>query len=338
MPELDDARQIRMDRYGGPDVLTWSRAAVPEPSPGEVRLRVLAAGVNHTDLKIRAGLWPIRRPGAFPYVPGVEAVGRVEAIGPGVRDLRLGDTVITMMQGMGGVRAERDGGYATHVLARAETVAAVPPEVDPLAMAALGLPGVTAWEGLARLGDLRGRRLLVTGAAGGVGSAAVAIGAMAGACVTALVARPAQADYVERLGASAVIVSPPDRPPVVPPESQDGVLDTVGGPVFGPCVEALAPGGALCLVGAVGGGAVAFDAWALIRPTRLTGYSTEDLTGDALRAAIAGLAAGLAKGALRPPRFETVPLEQAAEAHRRLEAGGVSGRLLLVPEAPTTSV
>jgi NADPH2:quinone reductase len=261
----------------------------------------------------------------------VEAVGIVEACGSAVSEDLSGQTVITMMQGLGGVRAERQGGYAEFVTVDADAVAAVPAGVDPAAMAALGLAGVTAFEGMRRLGPLEGRRLLVTGAAGGVGSAACALGVSQGAYVLGLVSHAEQKDYVRSLGAQEVLVAPRDEAPQIPPASVDAVLDTVAGRVFPNAVAALRDGGILSLVGAVDGGDVSFDAWNLIRPVTLTGYSSENLTGDDLRVAIAGLATSLSSGAIRCPEYEIIPLHLAAEAHRRLEAGGVTGRVLLQP-------
>ena len=324
--------QARMDRYGPPEVLVWTPVSLAPLATTELRIRTLAAAVNHTDVEVRAGAWPIRKARPFPYVPGVEVVGLVVAVGPSQSDSWIGQTVITMMQGMGGVRAERAGGYATYVTVEAEAVARVPDGVDPLALAALGLAGVTAYHGLQRLGDLQGRDVLVTGAAGGVGSAAVSIASAAGARVTGLITGSKQEDYVRRLGARSVIVNARHTPPVLAVASVDGVLDAVGGEVFGACAAALRPNGVLCLVGAVNGGPVSFDAWSLILPTCLTGYSTETLDGESLRQTIAALCAGLAGGRIRAPDYQVLPLSQAAEAHRRMEAGGLSGRLLLVPD------
>src|SRR5436305_10757099 len=137
-----------MREYGGPDVLRLDEVDVPAPGPGDVRIRTLAAAVNHSDLEIRAGNWPVRRDPPFPYVPGLEAVGEVVEVGEGVASVAVGAHVVTMMQGMGGVRSERAGGYAEHVTVGADAVAALPADVDPLAVAALGLAAVTAYEGL----------------------------------------------------------------------------------------------------------------------------------------------------------------------------------------------
>jgi NADPH2:quinone reductase len=328
MSASDQAHAIVMDRYGSPDVLVWRPVSPPPLGPEEVRLRTVFAAVNHTDLKIRSGQWPIRGDHPFPYTPGVEVVGVVDAVGPSVSGFAIGQPVITMMQGLGGVTAKRPGAYATFVTVGQAALGLVPDGVELAQIAALGLGGVTAFEGLRRLGPLAGRRLLVTGAAGGVGSAAVAIGKALGAQVDGLVARASHEDYVRSLGAERVIVSPPEGPPRLA-DRYDGVLDTVAGPIFGACVTALADGGALCLVGAVGGGAVSLDGWDLIRPVTLTGYSSETLDGAALRRAVDVLGAGLMTGKLTPPGYRILSLADAKDAHRKLEAGGYAGRILL---------
>jgi NADPH2:quinone reductase len=318
MADMESAHAVQIRAYGSPDVLVYQPVGLSPLGPGEVRIRTIAAAVNHTDLKIRSGAWPVRKPGPFPYVPGVEAIGQ---------------PAISMMQGLGGVRAERPGGYADFVTVDADALAPVPASVDPLAMAALGLVAVTAFEGLRRAGPLRGKRVLVTGAAGGVGSAATVIARALGASVVGVVARTGQAQYVRALGAQDVVVAERGRPPALSPASVDAVLDSVGGPLFGPCVQALRDNGALVLVGAVGGGDVGFDAWHLIRPVTLTGYSSETLDGPALRAAVASLAGWLQARAIAVPEFTTIPLARAAHAHRLLEAGGLRGRVLLTRQA-----
>jgi NADPH:quinone reductase len=331
MPTVQSAHAIQMRNYGPPDVLTYADISLPPIEPNEVRIRTIAAAVNHIDLEIRAGNWPVTKAHPFPYVPGVEVIGDIEETGQSVSDIRPGDRVITMMQGLGGVRAERSGGYAEYVTVVAAAVASVPSRIDPYDMAAIGLVGVTAYEGLRRIGPLAGRRVLVTGAAGGIGSAATGIARAQNASVIGLVSRPEQTEHVRSLGAEEVIVSPRGGLPSLQPESVDGVLDAVGGNLFGTCLEALRPTGVLSLVGAVAGGDVGFDAWQLTRPVTLTGYSTESLDGRALRNAVTALADWLARGSIKPPARTTVPLAEAARAHDLLERGGVTGRVLLVP-------
>lgn len=325
-------RAIVMRRYGPPDVLRWEEVALPLLEATDVRIRSIASAVNHSDLEIRAGHWPIQKTDPFPYVPGLEVVGDVVETGAAVRDVQPGDRVITMMQGLGGVRARRPGGYAEYVTVAAAAVAPVPQGVDPYEMAALGLGGVTAYEGLRRLGNLQGKRVAVTGASGGVGSAATAIAAAQGASVVAIVSREERAAYVRSRGAHEVLIGSDALAAALRPESLDGVLDTVGGDLFGPCVGALRPGGALSLVGAVAGRDVRFDAWQLALPVTLTGYSSErSLNGPALREATAAIGEWLRRRSLTPPGKRLMPLTQAAAAHALLERRGVEGRVLLVP-------
>jgi NADPH2:quinone reductase len=295
---------VVMRRTGPPEVLALEDVELAPLRAGEIRLRALASAVNHSDLEIRAGNWNIRRDPKFPYVPGLEVVGEVIEAAAGVTDVRVGDRVWTMMQGLGGVRAERDGGYAEHVTIAASAVAPLPRDVDPVAFATIGLAGVTAHGGMRTLGPLAGRTLVVTGAAGGVGAAALLLGRAAGANVVAL--------------------GRDDPPPA--PRTADAVLDVVAGPLFPTLVGALRHGGRYCLVGAIAGGDVRFDAWSLLDSLTLTGYSTEDLDGDGLRAATRALLAAK----LAPVPHVVLPLAEAARAHAMLERRDVKGRIVLV--------
>ncbi len=298
------AHVILMREYGPPRVLTRAEVSLPPLKPGDVRIRSIASAVNHTDLEIRAGNWPIRASDPFPYIPGVEVVGEIVAIGSDVLDFCRGDRVITMMQGLGGVRAERTGGYAEYLDVAAAAAATLPAEVDPYDIAAFGLVGITAYEGLRRIGSMPNKRILVTGAAGGIGSAAVAIARAQEALVTGVISRP----------------------------EHEEAIDAVGGHLFGTCVKALRPGGVLSFVGAVAGGNVNFDAWELIRPVTLTGYSSETLDGHALRDGISALTNWLSAGLIRPPNYTIQPLAEAARAHELLESHELTGRVLLSPQ------
>jgi NADPH2:quinone reductase len=297
------SRAVVMRRTGGPEVLAVEDIALAPLRDGEIRLRALASAINHSDLEIRAGNWTIRREPKFPYVPGLEVVGDVVELGSGVASVRVGDRAWTMMQGLGGVRAERDGGYAEHVTVHASSVAVLPKDIDPIAFASVGLAGVTAHEGLRKLGSLEGRTIIVTGPSGGVGSVAVLLARAAGANVVAL-----------------------DRDARAEPKTADAVFDVVAGPLFPSLIASLRHGGRYCLVGAVAGGDVQFDAWSLIDSLVLTGYSTEDLDGDGLRSATRAL---LDLELPRPPHV-VMPLDEAALAHDRLERRELKGRVVLV--------
>jgi NADPH2:quinone reductase len=331
---IDHGDAIVMRQYGGPDVLRVEKAPLTPVQPSEVRIRTIASAVNHSDLEIRAGNWPILKREPFPYTPGLEAVGQVVETGPSVTEVRVGESVITMMQGLGGVRAQRPGGYAEYVVVDVGAVAPLSEDVDPIDMAALGLASVTAFEGLRRLGNLKERCIAVTGAAGGVGSAAVAIANAEGAQVIGVISRSEQAEYVRSLGAVTTYSSQDVAAGALGSETIDGLLDTVAGNLFRSYVTALRPGGVLSLVGAVGGGEVTFDAYRLLEVT-LTGYSSETLDGAALRQAIGSISSWLRQGAITAPSRTVLPLQEAAAAHTRLEQHLVQGRVLLIPDSGT---
>lgn len=294
-------RVIQLDRFGGPEVLTLAGRSSAPLARGEVRVRALASAVNFSDLHVRSGSWRIRKPSPFPYVPGLEVVG--EVIESTVDNLRVGDRVWTAMQGLGGVRAERDGGYAEQVTVGADALAPLPRDLDPVAFAAIGLAGVTALEALRRVGELAGKTVLVTGTTGGVGGLAVEIATARGATVIAHA-----------------------RGSVPAPASVDAIVDGVAGPAFGALIAALRPGATYCMYGAAAGGDVAFDAWQLLDPRVLTGYSSETLTGEALRRATSEVLSL----ALSPPTT-VLPLAEASRAHELFERREIRGRLVLVP-------
>jgi len=312
-----------MRAFGGPEVLRLEDVELPPLAPGDIRIRTIAAAINHSDLEIRAGTWTIRRRDPFPYVPGLEVVGEVSEVGSAVTSVRPGELAITMMQGLGGVRSQRPGGYQEVVTVAADAVATLPADLDPLVAAAFGLAAVTAHQGLAQL---QGSRIAVTGAAGGVGSLATAIAAARGATVTAI-ARPGSEDYLRSLGATQVVTDPA----TLAPGSLDGILDCVAGPLFEALCRALADGGRLSVVGAMAGDRADFSVWELLRGIALTGYSSESLDGPSLRAAMADIVALQRTGKLAAPAHRTFPLASAAEAHALIEARGVKGRVLLIP-------
>ena len=323
-----------LHRYGPPEELRLEEVARPALAPDELRLRVLAAGVNRTDVEIRAGHWPILKDDPFPYIPSVEAVGDVIEIGAGVRGFAIGDRAITMMMGMAGVRAERAGGYQEEVVVPAAQCAKIA-QVNPRAIAAFGLAGVTALNGLRIVEAAAGKRILVTGASGGVGSCAIRIGKALGAQMVALTRDPAKEHSLRGFGADEVVCVPRKSQGEINLPEVDGVVDTVGGSAFGALAEALKPRGRLCLVGGAGGEAIDLSAWALLREITLTGWSSETLDGSALRRDIETLTGLLHEAHLIPPPTTLIPLSEAAAAHRKMEVGARSGRLLLLPEWPS---
>jgi NADPH2:quinone reductase len=321
---------IEIDRYGGPEELVWREVTRPAPAPDEVRVRTLYAAVNRADVEIRRGEWPIVRSDPFPYTPGLEVVGVVDAVGDRVTGIWPGAHVITMMQHLGGIWGERPGGYGEFVVVPADTLASFAPEIDAELMAALGLVAVTAAEGLGRLELQEGSRVVVHGASGGVGSAAVALAHAGGAEVIAVLPRAGKADYVRELGAAQVVcLDEQDLLAALGPRSVDAVLETTGARTFADSAAVLRRGGRLCLVGALTGAQLELSAWDLIQELVITGWSSENLTGDGLRAHIAQNTELVAAGRLAAPAIHRFALADAAEAHARIERGELTGRALL---------
>jgi NADPH2:quinone reductase len=323
---------IEIDRYGRPDELVWRQVLRAPPGPGEIRVRTLHAAVNRADIEIRRGVWPIVGDDPFPYTPGLEVVGVVESVGAGVTSPAPGELVITMMQRLGGIWGERPGGYGEFVVVRADAVAAFPADIDAEQMAALGLAAVTAAEGLARLALAPGARVVVHGASGGVGSAAVAMASASGAEVVAVLPRAGKEDHVRALGAAQVVVlDDGGLLDALGPRSVDAVLETTGARTFADSAAVLRRGGRLCLVGALTGPGLTLSAWDLLQELELTGWSSENLTGDGLREHVGRIAALVRDGQLRAPAIERFALADAARAHERIERGELVGRALLSP-------
>lgn len=314
-------RAVLATRHGPPEVLQLVEdRPVPEPISTEVRVRVLAAGVNPVDAKTRRGEGVARWVGPPPFVPGWDVAGVVESTGYGVTRFRPGDRVLGMP------RFPREaGGYAEFVTAPSRQFARVPEGMGDEEAAALPLAGLTAWQSLVDAARLAaGSRLLVAGAGGGVGHLALQVGKARGAEVIALCRQPA-AERLRRLGADEVLEAadwPASGALPVPAGTMDVVLDLVGGPATRSLVTALRPGGVLLAV-ATGADAETTAAAAAEGVEVLEPLVEPD--GAALDA-LCGLAAA---GRLRIDVAGVLPLAEAVAAHRRIEAGGVPGKLVL---------
>jgi NADPH:quinone reductase-like Zn-dependent oxidoreductase len=309
-------RAIRLDRFGGPEVLLPAELPRPAPGPTEVLVRVHAAGVNPVDWKTRAGRGMARVLGDPPLVPGWDVAGVVAAVGFGVTRFAPGDRVFGMPH-----FPRRAGAYAEYVTAPSRQFAQVPAGLDDVAAAALPLAGLTAWQALVDTAGVRaGQTVLVHAAAGGVGHLAVQIARARGARVVAT-ARAARHELLRELGAQETIdyAAGPFEAEL---RGVDVVLDLVGGE-YGPrSLATLRPGGLLI---AVPGGVDAELAAAAARlGRRVTGILVEP---DG--AGLAALADLVTAGGLRVLVQQTFPLAQAAAAHRAGEAGHLTGKLVL---------
>lgn len=323
--------RIEMDEYGPPEVLHPVTFDGYQPGPGEAVVRVAAAPVNRADCFIRAGAWP--QGGGWPYVPGLELCGTVQAVGEGVTRVAPGDRVITMMQRLGGIHGERPGGYQEVACVPARALVHVPEDLDlALALAGqLGLPAVTAFEATRLLEVREGMRVLVTGAASSVGIVAMQHLADLGCEVVATTRSADKAEILRGFGATEVCVTGGGDWA----QGLDGVqrvFDLLGRDTFAAAVGLLEGGGRLVFVGGTSGGDVCFSAWELMRPVTLTGYSSEHLSPADLAAAMDAMAEAVRREVLRPPPVQELPLGDAARAHEILEASRTVGRVVLVPE------
>ncbi|KPJ81565.1 MAG: hypothetical protein AMS19_08005 [Gemmatimonas sp. SG8_23] len=237
----------RLKRTGGPEVLELADVPDPEPREGEVRVRVEAIGINYAEVLSRKGLygWAPRRP----YVPGMEVAGRIEAVGPGVADGRIGESVLCGMQ---------HGGYAERVVVPAARALAALPEFGVEENAAYGVNFMTAWVALMEMARLRPTdRVGITAAAGGVGTAAVQIAAAFGCPVVAMAGSDEKLEQARTLGAAATVnYRAPDFArhlrEASPGGALDVVLEVVGGEVFRVCRDSLANFGRVVVVGYAG--------------------------------------------------------------------------------------
>jgi len=333
-------RVVRVRRFGGPEGLEVVHAPLPTADRGEVRVRVLASSVEYTDAVIRRHLYPwvFRRP---PFVMGYDVVGEIDQLGEGVSGFQLGDRVADMTV---------LGANATYCTLRADHLTRVPAGVDAAEAAAVILSWTTAYQLLHRAARVqRGQRVLVQGAAGAVGQALLVLGRMAGLELWGT-ARGEHAGLIRVLGATPIDYQREDFTRVVP-GGFDVVFDGIGEDGYRRSFAALRRGGLLCAYGYTAG----VQAQRRLRTMlmwmarlylwgwqpggkRARGYSINLMRARHpawFREDLERLFDLLATGAIRPRVAERISFDDVAEAHRRLEAGGLEGKLVLCPDLPS---
>jgi NADPH:quinone reductase len=306
---------VGFSEFGGPEVLRLVSLPVPVPGPGEVRVRVAAAAVNPTDLAFRSGRHRSMPEGVSPpYVPGMDLAGVVDVAGADV-PWAPGDRVMAAVSPW----AAGGGAQAEYVVVAADALAAVPGQMSLQAAATLPMNALTVRAALDMLALRPGQTLGVTGAAGAVGGYAIQLGRAEGLRVIAD-ASPADEDLVARLGADVVVPRGPGvaaRMRQVLPEGVDALLDAaVMGP---PVLSAVRDGGQVIAVRPHPGEAERGITVSLVLVFR---HLREGGT-------LSRLAELAAKGVLSLRVADVLPAARAAEAHRRFEAHGVRGRLVL---------
>lgn len=314
---------------GPPEVLRLEEMPSAALGPGQVRVRLMACGVNFPDALMVAGSYQHKPP--LPFVPGMEAAGVVTEVAPEVAEFGPGDRVITR---------HRSGAYADEAMVPSGAVMPLPAGFDFTAGAAFGVAASTAWHALVQRGRLRtGQVLLVHGAGGGVGLAAVEIGRLLGARVIATAGAAERLEAARRRGAEDVIDHRREDVSarvlsLTGGAGADLVYDPVGGQIFETSLRCLAPGGRLLAVGFTGGIPRPDLDRLLEREIAVVGVRAGEhgrrrpVEAAANARALLDLAG---RGHLRPEVSKVLPLEHAAEALRLLLDRRIVGRVVLDP-------
>jgi NADPH:quinone reductase-like Zn-dependent oxidoreductase len=315
-------KTIVIEAFGGPAGLAVVDRPVPEPAAGEVRVAVEAIGVGGVDAVIRRGALA-----GYGFeaglVPGGEVAGTVTAVGDGVDASWIGRRVWAFT-GVG-------GGYVEQAVAPVAETFVLPEHLSPADAVTLGSSGVVAHFGLAHAHFAPGESVLVRGAAGSIGIAAVQLAARGGAgTVTVTTSSPARGDRLRELGATHVLDRSGEGG-----EGYDVVIDVVAGPDLPSFLAKLNPNGRLVAVGAVGGQPPADFGLTLMAAFRkslsFATFSAATVPLPARQAVRAAQFAAATRGELRPVVHELLPLESAALAHEKMDTGEVFGRIVLVP-------
>ncbi|WP_214365677.1 NAD(P)H-quinone oxidoreductase [Pseudonocardia sp. H11422] len=323
---------ITVREPGGPEVLEWTEVPDPTAGPGEVVIDVAAAGVNRADLMQRQGHYP-PPPGASDII-GLEVSGRIAEVGEGVESWQVGDEVAALLAG---------GGYAQKVAVPAAQLLPIPDGVDLITAAGLPEVAATVWSNVVGAGRLtEGETFLVQGGSSGIGTHAIQVAKALGAKVAATAGHPDRLQRVRDLGADIAIDYHDDVAEELKKATDghgaDVILDNMGAKGLANNIAALAPDGRLVIIGMQGGVKGELNIGALlakrgsITAMGLRGRPVDGPNGKGaiIKAVRDQVWPMIADGRVTPIVHGTVPMEQAAEAHRRLEEGGVVGKLLLV--------
>jgi NADPH:quinone reductase-like Zn-dependent oxidoreductase len=339
-------QSVRISRFGGPEVLQIVQAStIPEPGPGEVRIKVLAAGTGFTDTMIRRGRYPDFK-GPLPFTPGYEIVGVVEKTGAGVGAPLQGEMVADLCV---------VGGYAQYAIRTTRFLVPVPDGIDPAEAVCIPLAYLTALQMLTRCRKLRsGATILVIGASGTVGTALLDLARhlqlkAIGTCSAANLA------VIERFGAAAIDYRADDFVTAVRQLTAGGAgvdmaFDAIGGAHFDRSFACLAPGGLLVGYGsqtmavgresliAAGLGLARLKLWSaasfLFGGRSAVFYSItarRSTHPEEFKADMAMLFQLLRAGAIQPVVIERLPLAAASEVHARIDRGGLGGKIVLLP-------
>lgn len=323
-----------MDSMAGVEALRMSEMADPQPGPSQVLLKVKVAALNPADSFLAQGMYPVKPP--LPHILGRDGVGSVLAVGPGVKNIEVGETVGILRCNVG---IDMWGTLAEKVVVPMESVTRIPPGWTPEEMAGAPLVFLTAWQALTQWHEPAappplGSVLLVTGASGGVGVASLLLGKSMALTVVALSRSEEKRSKLKTLGADFVF-DPEDKNLVeavkaaIRPKRVDIVVDNVGGALFNQVIALLGYGGVISVVGRSGGTVPDFNTASLLfRRVRIGGVSVGDDSPEAAQTAWKEIVHRLDAIGQRPQVDSVVPFEEVKRGFARL-ARGPMGKVLV---------
>ena len=320
---------VGISKPGGPEVLLPETRSVPVPGPGEILVKVMAAGVNRPDVAQRSGAYP-PPPGASD-LPGLEIAGEVVALGAGAGKHKLGDHVMSLVAG---------GGYAQYCIAQDAQAMAVPSTLTILEAGAVPETLMTVWHNVFERGALKpGERLLIHGGSSGIGTMAIQLAKAFGAKVIATAGSDEKCKACSALGADhAVDYSSEDFVQVVKAETGNAganlILDMVAGDYVDRNYDAAAVDGRIVQIATLNGPKVTVNiAKVMVKRLTHTGSTLRPRSNADKAAMVAAIEAKvmplLREGRVKPLMDSTFPLEKAADAHRRMETSEHIGKIVL---------
>jgi len=321
---------IGISRPGGPEVLLPETRPVPAPGPGEILIKVIAAGVNRPDVAQRSGSYP-PPPGASD-LPGLEVAGEVVAVGPGAAKHKPGDKVMSLVAG---------GGYAQYAIAQDAQAMRVPPSLSMIEAGAIPETLMTVWHNVFERGGLKaGETLLIHGGSSGIGTMAIQLAKAFGAKVIVTVGSKEKADACLKLGADRAINYKTEDFVAEVKTATDGaganvILDMVGGDYIERNYDAAAIEGRVVQIAFLGGPKANVNfARLMVKRLHHTGSTLRPRSNTDKAAMVAAIEAKvmplLREGRIKPLIDSTFPLEKAADAHRRIETSEHIGKIVLV--------
>jgi NADPH:quinone reductase len=320
---------IGISKPGGPEVLLPETRAVPVPGPGEILVKVSAAGVNRPDVAQRAGIYP-PPPGASD-LPGLEIAGEVVALGAGASKHKLGDKVMSLVAG---------GGYAQYCIAQDAQAMTVPSTLSMQEAGATPETLMTVWHNVFERGGLQpGETLLIHGGSSGIGTMAIQLAKAFGSKVIVTVGSKDKADACSKLGADLAINYKAEDFVAAVKTATNGaganvILDMVGGDYIDRNYEAAAVDGRIIQIAFLGGPKATVNfAKLMVKRLHHTGSTLRPRTNADKAAMVAAIEARvmplLREGRVKPVMDSTFPLEKAADAHRRMETSEHIGKIVL---------